>query len=91
MKKLLALSLVLSLFGVTAAFADEPTTYTEYLLQKHSQKLVDKEKELQQQQKAREEARQKQQEAFQQKIEAHQRRPFRRQVGHSGRLRRRRG
>lgn len=63
MKKFLLLSLILTMTGATAVFAAEPTTYSEALIQKHTQKLVDKEKELQQQQKAREEARLQQQKA----------------------------
>ncbi len=70
MKKLLLTALVLTIAGASAVYADEPSTYTEYIIQKHTQKIVDKEKQLQQQQKAREEARLKRQEEFQQKMEA---------------------
>lgn len=59
MKKLVLASLILTLAGASAVYAAEPTTYTEQLIQKHTQKIVDKEKQLQQQQKAREEARAK--------------------------------
>ena len=79
MKKLLIASLVLAMAGAAAVYAadSQPSTYTERFIQKHTQKIVDKEKELQQQQKAREEAIEKQrqerlerQEALQKKIEA---------------------
>ncbi len=69
MKKVLIASLVLLLTGMTSVFAAE-TTYTEQFIQKHTQKIVDKEKQLQEQQKAREEARLKQQEELQKKLEA---------------------
>ena len=68
-RKLLIASLVLVMAGVSCAYAAE-TTYTERFIQKHTQKVVDKEKQLQQQQKAREEARAKQKEELQKKIEA---------------------
>ena len=53
MKKFLLAALVLTLAGSCAVYADEPTTFTEMFVQKHTQKLVDKEKELQAHQKAR--------------------------------------
>ena len=55
MKKLLLVSLILTIAGASSAYAAE-TTYTEQFIQKHTQKIVDKEKQLQEQQKAREEA-----------------------------------
>ena len=72
MKKLLIASLILVMGSAAAVYAadSQPTTYTERLIQKHTQKIVDKEKQLQEQQKAREEARQKQKEEFQKKLEA---------------------
>lgn len=74
MKKLLIASLVLVMGSAAVVYAadSEPTTYTEKFIQKHTQKIVDKEKQLQQEQQAREEARAKQKEALQQKIEANQ-------------------
>lgn len=69
MRKLLIASLILIMAGASSAYAAE-TTYTEQLIQKHTQKIVDKEKQLQEQQKAREEARLKQREELQKKIEA---------------------
>ena len=74
MKKLLIASLVLVMSGAAAVYAadSEPTTYTEQFIQKHTQKIVDKEKQLQQEQQAREEARAKQKEELQKKIEANQ-------------------
>lgn len=73
MKKILALSLVLSVLAGTSAFAAEQTTYTEKFIQKHTEKIVDKEKQLQQQQKAREDARLKQQKERQKKLEQQKR------------------
>ena len=71
MKKLLVASLVLLMSSAAVYAADaQPTTYTERFIQKHTQKIVDKEKQMQEQQKAREEARLKQREDFQKKIEA---------------------
>lgn len=67
MKKLLASLLVLSVIGGTSLVSAEPTTYTEKFIQKHTQKIVDKEKELQQQQKAREEAQAKRQRELEKK------------------------
>ena len=57
MKKLLIASLILVMGSAAAVYAadSQPTTYTERLIQKHTQKIVDKEKQLQEQQKAREE------------------------------------
>ncbi len=69
MKKLLLVSLILTIAGASSAYAAE-TTYTEQFIQKHTQKIVDKEKQLQEQQKAREEASAKKQEEFKKKIEA---------------------
>lgn len=69
MKKLLLISLLFAFVGVPAAFADEPKTYTEYVIQKHTQKLVDKEKALQAQQKSRDEARAKARLQQQQELE----------------------
>ena len=69
MKKLLLVSLILTIAGASSAYAAE-TTYTEQFVQKHTQKIVDKEKQLQEQQKAREEASAKKQEEFKKKIEA---------------------
>lgn len=69
MKKLLFVSLILTIAGASSAYAAE-TTYTEQFIQKHTQKIVDKEKQLQEQQKAREEASAKKQEEFKKKIEA---------------------
>ena len=71
MKKLLIASLVLVMTGAAAVYAadSEPSTYTERFIQKHTQKIVDKEKELQQQQKAREEAMEKQRQIRQNKLE----------------------
>ena len=52
-KKLLVASLVLVMGTAVISYAadSQPTTYTERFIQKHTQKLVDTEKELQQQQK----------------------------------------
>ena len=49
MKKLLIASLILVMSSAAAVYAAEsqPTTYTERLIQKHTQKIVDKEKQLQ--------------------------------------------
>ena len=69
MKKLFIASLILVMAGASSVYAAE-TTYTEKLIQIHTQKIVDKEKELQNQQKAREEARVKQREELQKKIDA---------------------
>ena len=71
-KKLLIASLVLVMGSAVISYAadSQPTTYTERFIQKHTQKLVDTEKELQQKQQAREEARAKQKEEFQKQIEA---------------------
>ena len=51
-KKLLIASLVLVIGTAVVSYAadSEPTTYTEKFIQKHTKKIVDKEKELQQQQ-----------------------------------------
>lgn len=72
MKKLLIASLVLVMGSAAAVYAadSQSTTYTERFIQKHTQKIVDKEKQLQEQQKAREDARLKQREELQKKIEA---------------------
>lgn len=69
MKKLLLVSLILTIAGASSVYAAE-TTYTEQFIQKHTQKIVDKEKQLQEQKKAREEASVKRQEEFKKKIEA---------------------
>ena len=61
--------MILTIAGASSAYAAE-TTYTEQFIQKHTQKIVDKEKQLQEQQKAREEASAKKQEEFKKKIEA---------------------
>lgn len=55
MKKLLMASLILSIMLAPAAFAEQ-TTYTEQFLQKHTKKLIDAEKQLQEKQKASEDA-----------------------------------
>ena len=72
MKEILIASLILVMSSAASVYAadSQPTTYTERLIQKHTQKIVDKEKQLQEQQKAREEARLKQKEEFQKKLEA---------------------
>lgn len=72
MKKLLIASLVLVMGSAAAVYAADaqPTTYTERFIQKHTQKIVDKEKQMQEQQKAREDARLKQREELQKKMEA---------------------
>ena len=67
MKKLLASLLVLSVIGGTYLVSAKQTTYTERFIQKHTQKIVDKEKQLQQQQKAREEAQAKRQRELEKK------------------------
>lgn len=58
MKKILTASLLLTMLGIPAAFAatDTNTTYTEQFIQRHTQKVIDAEKKLQEQQKASEEA-----------------------------------
>lgn len=58
MKKILTASLLLAMLGVPAAFAetDTNTTYTEQFIQRHTQKIINAEKKLQEQQKANEEA-----------------------------------
>ena len=71
MKKLLLVSLILTIAGASSAYAAE-TTYTEQFIQKHTQKIVDKEKQLQELQKAREEASAKKQEEFKKQIQAKQ-------------------
>lgn len=68
MKKLLMASLVLSIILAPASFAEE-TTYTEQFLQKHTKKLIDAEKQLQEKQKASEEAAAARQKARQEAIE----------------------
>ncbi|CDE60346.1 unknown [Fusobacterium sp. CAG:439] len=72
MKKLLIASLVLVMSSAAAVYAadSQPTTYTERFIQKHTQKIVDKEKQMQEQQKAREDARLKQRKELQKKMEA---------------------
>ena len=70
MKKILLATIVVSLLSTSALYAAE--TYTERFIQKHTQKIVDKEKELQAQQKANEEARAKRQEEFKARQEARQ-------------------
>lgn len=72
MKKLLIASLVLVMSSATAVYAadSQPTTYSERFIQKHTQKIVDKEKQMQEQQKAREDARLKQRKELQKKMEA---------------------
>lgn len=72
MKKLLIASLILIMSSATSVYAadSQPTTYTERFIQKHTQKIVDKEKQLQEQQQAREDARLKQKEELQKKLEA---------------------
>jgi len=67
MKKILALSLVLSVMACTSAFA--ATTYTESFIQKHTQKAVNAEKQLQEKQKANQAALEKRQKERQQAIE----------------------
>ncbi len=74
MKKLLISSMVFTVMLTPAAIAatsDTGTTYTEKFIQKHTQKLVDTEKKLQEQQKANQEAaeakRQANQEAWEKK------------------------
>ena len=73
-KKLLVASLSLVICGCAVAYAadSEPTTYTGKFIQKHTQKLVDTEKQLQKEQQAREEARAQRKEELQKKIEANQ-------------------
>lgn len=58
MKKILTASLLLAMLGVPAAFAETATntTYTEQFIQRHTQKIINAEKKLQEQQKASEEA-----------------------------------
>ena len=72
MKKLLIASLVLVMSSAAAVYAadSQPTTYTERFIQKHTQKIVDKEKQMQEQQKAREDARLIQRKERQKKMEA---------------------
>ena len=72
MKKLLIASLVLVMSSAAAVYAadSQPTTYSERFIQKHTQKIVDKEKQMQEQQKAREDARLKQRKELQKKMEA---------------------
>ena len=55
MKKLLLGTLLFAVVLAPAAFAEQ-TTYTEKFIQKHTQKIVDKEKQLQEKQKAHQEA-----------------------------------
>ncbi|MBR2387014.1 hypothetical protein IKA92_06950 [bacterium] len=52
MKKILGLICVLSVLTIAAANCAEEKTYTEKFIQKHTQKLVDKEKSLTAKQKA---------------------------------------
>ncbi len=72
MKKLLIASLVLVMSSAATVYAadSQPTTYSERFIQKHTQKIVDKEKQMQEQQKAREDARLKQRKELQKKMEA---------------------
>ena len=72
MKKLLIASLILVMSSAASVYAadSQPTTYTERFIQKHTQKIVDTEKQLQEQQQAREDARLKQKEELQKKLEA---------------------
>ncbi len=73
-KKLLVASLCLVISAGAIAYAADSgsTTYTEKFIQKHTQKLVDTEKQLQKDQQAREEARAQRKEELQKKIEANQ-------------------
>lgn len=52
MKKILTLACVLSVLTIAAANCAEEKTYTEKFIQKHTQKLVEKEKSLTAKQKA---------------------------------------
>ena len=68
MKKLLVVTMLAAVILAPASFA-ETTTYTEKFIQKHTQKIVDKEKQLQEQKKANEESAAKRQKARQESIE----------------------
>ncbi len=68
MKKLLLGTILAAVILAPASFA-ESTTYTEKFIQKHTQKLVDTEKQLQEQKRANEEAAAKRQKARQEAIE----------------------
>ena len=68
MKKLLLGTIFAAVILAPASFA-ESTTYTEKFIQKHTQKLVDTEKQLQEQKRANEEAAAKRQKARQEAIE----------------------
>ncbi len=69
MKKLLIASLVLVLAGASYVYAADNTTYSGRMINKYTQKITDKEKQLQQQQKAREEASAKKQAEYQKKLD----------------------
>lgn len=73
MKKLLIASLALFMVSSAAIAAEtQTTTCTEQFIQKHTQKLVDTEKKLQEQQKANEDAWAKKKEAYQKDVKARQ-------------------
>lgn len=68
MKKLLIASLVLVMAGTSAIYAADDSTYSGRMINKYTQKITDKEKQLKQQQKAREEASAKKQAEYQKKL-----------------------
>ncbi len=70
MKKLLIATLILVMTSAIAVKAADDSTYTGQFINKYTQKVTDKEKQLQQQKKANEEARAKQKKELQKKIEA---------------------
>ena len=73
MKKNLFISaLVLMIASSTAVMATDNSTYTGQFINKHTQAITNKEKQLQQQQKARQEAQTKQKAELQKQIKAKQ-------------------
>ena len=69
MKKLLVLSLFLSMTAGLSVMADEPDTYTGQFLQKHTQKIIDAEKDFKARQDAYAQEQQQRQDAINQRVE----------------------
>ena len=71
MKKFLTAAIAFSVMSAPAVFAattsETNTTYTEQFIQKHTQRLIDAEKKLQEKQQQNEEQQKAQQEAWEQK------------------------
>ena len=74
MKKLLVLSLFLSMTAGLSVMADEPDTYTGQFLQKHTQKIIDAEKDFKARQDAYAQEQQQRQDAINQRVEELQQR-----------------